>query len=293
MGKFKINPFTGKLDRVISDEEFQGKISIFSQLKEPVSTQALLPLSGNVEGDLRVTTDTDNLWVWGISASSGILTDWKVIGNMGTLVWGAITGTLSNQTDLQTELTDRFSKSTDTSDNITEGTKKFTTAGDISKLAGIESGAQADQDASEVPTSSSGVTVQSKLDSIDSQITDLEVGSVNFVIDGSGIVIPLGIFPGDIKIDFNCVIEEVTLLADQTGSVVIDIWKDTYANFPPSVADSITASSKPTITTNTKSQDVTLTGWTTSISAGDILRFNVDSVTDIQSVSIVLKIRRV
>ena len=32
-----------------------------------------------------------------------------------------------------------------------------------------------------------------------------------------------------------------------SGSIVIDVWKDTYANFPPIVADTITASAKPTL----------------------------------------------
>src|SRR5262245_18801188 len=79
--------------------------------------------------------------------------------------------------------------------------------------------------------------------------------------------------------DFGFTIVGWTLLADQSGSLVVDIWKDTYANYPPTGADSITASAKPTISTATKAQSGTLTGWTTSVSAGDVLRFNVDSVT--------------
>ncbi|GAI37997.1 unnamed protein product [marine sediment metagenome] len=80
--------------------------------------------------------------------------------------------------------------------------------------------------------------------------------------------------------------------ADQTGSIVVDIWKDTYANFPPTDADSITASAPPTISTAQKSQDSTLAGWTTSIAAGDILAFNVDSCTTITRVTISLKVAK-
>lgn len=119
----------------------------------------------------------------------------------------------------------------------------------------------------------------------------IDVASVNFVIEGGGATITTGI-KGDLVIPFACTITEVTLVADQSGSIVIDIWKDTYANFPPTAADSITASAKPTISTATKSQDGTLTGWTTSVSAGDILRFNVDSVTSIQRVTLHLKVTR-
>jgi len=82
------------------------------------------------------------------------------------------------------------------------------------------------------------------------------------------------------------------MMADQTGSIVVDIWKDNYANFPPTDADSITASAPPTISTAQKSEDSTLTGWTTSISADDILAFNVDSCSTIERVTISLKVTK-
>jgi hypothetical protein len=73
---------------------------------------------------------------------------------------------------------------------------------------------------------------------------------------------------------------------------VVDIWKDTYGNYPPTVGDSITAAAKPTITSSNKGQSSTLTGWNTSINSGETLRFNIDSVTDINTLTIVLKITR-
>lgn len=116
--------------------------------------------------------------------------------------------------------------------------------------------------------------------------------SITFIIDGGGSTITTGI-KGDLEIPFACTISAVTMLADQSGSIVVDIWKDTYANYPPTNVDSITASAVPTISTATKSQDTTLTGWTTSISAGDTLRFNVDSVTTIKRVTLSLKVTKI
>lgn len=110
---------------------------------------------------------------------------------------------------------------------------------------------------------------------------------VNFVIDGGGSAIATGI-KGDVYCPFAFDIDSVTLLADQTGSIQVDIWKDSYANFPPTDADSITASAVPTISSATKSQDATLTGWTVSVAAGDILRFNVDSATTVTRVTLAL-----
>ena len=119
-----------------------------------------------------------------------------------------------------------------------------------------------------------------------------QLATLTFVIDGGGAAIATGI-KGDLEIPFACTINQVTLLADQSGSIVVDIWKDTYANFPPTDADSITASAPPTISSATKSQDATLTGWTTSIAAGDVLRFNVDSATAIQRCTVSLKVTKI
>ena len=97
------------------------------------------------------------------------------------------------------------------------------------------------------------------------------------VILGNGIdIIAAGIF-GDVQVPFAGTITGVTLLADTATTAVIDIWKDTYANFPPTVADTITAAAIPTLTAANKSTDTTLTGWTTAVADGDVFRFNIDS----------------
>lgn len=139
-----------------------------------------------------------------------------------------------------------------------------------------------------------GIGTASEYDFVD--ITDyidnaIELATVGLRIDNGASVIPTGV-SGNIVIPFNCTIQQWTLLANESGSVVVDIWKDTYANYPPTVADTITGSAKPTISSSTKGQSSTLTGWTTSFAAGDILRFNVDSVTSIKALDINLRIAR-
>lgn len=115
--------------------------------------------------------------------------------------------------------------------------------------------------------------------------------NIQFLIDGGGAEITTGV-KGYIQIPFDCTIEEVRLLADQSGSIQVDIWKDTYANYPPTDADSITASAVPAISGATKSEDTSLTGWTTTINEGDVLGFNVDSITTIEKCTVVLKVKR-
>jgi len=115
--------------------------------------------------------------------------------------------------------------------------------------------------------------------------------AIEFIIDGGGSAITPGI-KGDLEIPFACTINRATLLADQSGSLVVDIWKDSYANYPPTDLDSITASAPPTLSAAIKSQDSTLTGWITSVAAGDTLRFNVDSATTVTRATISLQVTR-
>ena len=110
-------------------------------------------------------------------------------------------------------------------------------------------------------------------------------GGWDVVIDASGSVLTTGI-KTDIEVKAPCTITAVRLLADQTGSIVLDLWKDVYASFPPTGADTITASAKPTLSSAAKSEDTTLTGWTTSLAAGDIIRVNVDSVATITQLTL-------
>lgn len=123
--------------------------------------------------------------------------------------------------------------------------------------------------------------------------TDLEARkySITLIIDGGGAAITTG-QKGHLEIPFACEIEQVTLLADVEGSIVIDIWKDTYANFPPAVGDTITAAAKPTLAAEQKYQDATLTDWIKAIAAGDVLAFNVDSAATVTRVTLALKVKK-
>jgi hypothetical protein len=118
------------------------------------------------------------------------------------------------------------------------------------------------------------------------------IAAITYVFDGGGAVLTTGV-KGDLLIPFACTINSATLQADQSGSIVIDIWKKAYAtSAPPTVANTITAAAKPTLTTAQSSQDATLTGWTTAITANDMLRFNIDSITTCTRVTLTLKVTK-
>lgn len=110
------------------------------------------------------------------------------------------------------------------------------------------------------------------------------------VIDGAGSVITTGQHKGP-RIPRACQITGWTILsvdgsagAPTAGSIVVDLWVDTFANYPPTVADTVTGSAKPTLTAGIAAESDVLTGWTTAIQAGSCVVFNVDSVTSLKKV---------
>lgn len=134
----------------------------------------------------------------------------------------------------------------------------------------------------------SGVTVTDSGGKTTVTITGsgVSVGST-FIVDGGGTVITTGT-KGYIEIPFNMTITAGRLFADLTGSIQVDIYKSNYAGYPPVVGNSITGGNPLKIISAKNSEDTTLSGWTTSVSAGDILAFNVDSCSVIHTCTVSL-----
>lgn len=74
-------------------------------------------------------------------------------------------------------------------------------------------------------------------------------------------------------------ITDATVLADIAGNCTVAIWKDTYANYPPTIADSIVGGAPPTLAGVDKNVDSTLTGWATSVAAGDTFLCTLSTVS--------------
>jgi hypothetical protein len=75
-----------------------------------------------------------------------------------------------------------------------------------------------------------------------------------------------------------------------TGSCVVDIWKAPFSSYPPTVSNSITGGSPPSIVAGTKYDNSTLTGWTTAFAANDVLMFHLTSSGTFTEISVQLRI---
>lgn len=117
-----LNPFTGKLTLIRADSAFH--------LKDSVATYNDLPLTGNTENDVRIAQDTDKMYTWGISATSGLITDWKEIGTVSTIDWSAVTNKPSSSTsDIDDAVSKKHTQNTDT--KLDEGGANETVVADV------------------------------------------------------------------------------------------------------------------------------------------------------------------
>ncbi len=114
------------------------------------------------------------------------------------------------------------------------------------------------------------------------------------IIDGGGSVNTTGV-KADFIVPYNCTVTGWTALADVSGSVSIELWTNTYANYPPTVGSLMTGttgSNNPRISSAIKNTSTTLTGWTTALVKDRTIRMNVVSATTITRVTLALSVTR-
>ena len=139
----------------------------------------------------------------------------------------------------------------------------------------------------ELGDSGSGeVTMLSDLDLNGFDLVNLQVVA-GVMFDGGGGTIAVGT-EVELRVDQGFTITGWYMLADAVGSIKIDVWKDTFANYPPTNADTITGGNEPELSFERKGSDFTLTGWNTTVVTGDILKFRVDSSSFVERVSLYL-----
>ncbi|MDP3982456.1 MAG: hypothetical protein Q8Q65_00060 [bacterium] len=113
--------------------------------------------------------------------------------------------------------------------------------------------------------------------------------TIGVTFDGGGEVLDIGV-EADIYVPYRCRIRAVTVEADQIGDLVIDIWKVAFSSFPPTILDSITGSTPPTLSSARTIQDTVLTGWTTLIEQDSSLIFSIQNSNLIKRVVVVMKV---
>jgi hypothetical protein len=91
-------------------------------------------------------------------------------------------------------------------------------------------------------------------------------------------------------IPYDCQALEWYVVAGQTGSIQFDVKKSSFANYPSTTT--IVGSDYPSLSGQFKASNTGITAWS-GMSAGDMIDFVINSNTDIQSVGLFIKIRRI
>lgn len=119
----------------------------------------------------------------------------------------------------------------------------------------------------------------------DSFIANIKSGSFGITIEGNGGVLTIG-QKGYITVPYNGTITDWEIFADRAGTCNIDIRKSTYSGFPTQT--SITGSAPITMSAAQKASSSILTDWTSSISAGDVFGFTLNSATTITRLNLII-----
>ena len=118
------------------------------------------------------------------------------------------------------------------------------------------------------------------------------IGCFGLTIDGGGSAITTGI-KGSIIVPYGCIIDSWSIIADQSGSIVVDVWKGSSLSIPTSAASSIAGSELPTLSSQQINTDLDLTTWTTNLVVDDVLVFNVNSASTVTRVTLQIKVIKI
>jgi hypothetical protein len=107
---------------------------------------------------------------------------------------------------------------------------------------------------------------------------------IPMIFDGGGGPIQAGL-TRFLMVPFAATITGWTVMADQTGSISIDIWKVPYASFPPTVSNTI-VSGHPLVLSSAQSAQGSVANWSTvAINSGDVLAYHITSASTVTAVT--------
>lgn len=156
----------------------------------------------------------------------------------------------------------------------THGTPALPTPSDIG-LGNVDNTSDANKPIS--------TATQSALD-LKLNISDVINGdSFGLVVDGGGSAITTG-SKGTRYIPFDCIITGWDIRSDISGNVVVDVKRSGV---------SLAGTEKPTLSGATSNQDLVLSTWTTSLLAGDVIEFVIDSASTLTRATLTMLITKI
>jgi hypothetical protein len=107
--------------------------------------------------------------------------------------------------------------------------------------------------------------------------SNLHATVINVHFDGGGSAIASGTYYGP-TVDYACTISRASLVADQSGTISIDLWAQLTASWgPPTASQKISASDPIAVSSAASEIDTTLTGWSPIIAAHTSFAWHIGS----------------
>lgn len=121
--------------------------------------------------------------------------------------------------------------------------------------------------------------------SLNTRISATGKKTIGFTVDGGGAPPAVGTYTSIVS-PFSGTITSWTIVADISGSVILDVWKAN--NVKPTNANSITDANKPTLSSQDFATSTNLTNWTTSVAIGDVFTIEVEGISGCNRVTLQL-----
>lgn len=230
----------------------------------------ILPSTGGAIGDsLRVSAVSNNEFTLAFSPVSGG-------GGGGTTIWSKLNGSALDNAVSTINVTAPLTATSSPSGQINIGvlSSSATLQGVITAGNGIS-----------VTNGSGIVTIANTQTSVTGSTT-----TISLTIDGQGSAIVAG-STRSITVPFQCVISSWSVTADASGSLAVHVSSSTFGNYP-TITNMTGAGNGPSLSSQSK-RGAAVSGWTqTTIDAGSVISFVVDSASTIKWATIVLWVIR-
>jgi hypothetical protein len=138
--------------------------------------------------------------------------------------------------------------------------------------------------------SGGGGADQTARDTANAAFARANTSEIVFVIDGGGSTISTGL-RGSLEVPFNCNVVSWTILADQNGTIRMNVFNETYSTWGSTLprTNEISFGVPISITSSASKNNYTL-ATQASIAASNLLSYNVQSVSTITRVTVCLKV---